>query len=85
MKKEWLLCPICNNKTRLKGRLDTVLENFPSFVRSVKRKHSFINSFENDCVCIIATIHQKACQGAPMRRIQRKRWNKAEIRKECSA
>ena len=25
----WILCPICNNKTRLKMRADTILENFP--------------------------------------------------------
>ena len=25
----WILCPICNNKTRLKMRDDTILENFP--------------------------------------------------------
>ncbi|MEZ3426004.1 MAG: cysteine-rich KTR domain-containing protein [Lachnospiraceae bacterium] len=25
----WILCPICGNKTRLKVREDTVLERFP--------------------------------------------------------
>ena len=30
MKQEkWLLCPVCGNKTRLKLREDTILENFP--------------------------------------------------------
>jgi len=28
-KSEWILCPICGNKTRLKIRKDTVLVNFP--------------------------------------------------------
>jgi hypothetical protein len=28
-KYEWILCPICGNKTRVKIRSDTVLENFP--------------------------------------------------------
>ena len=29
MKQEkWLLCPVCGNKTRLKLREDTILENF---------------------------------------------------------
>ena len=27
--RKWLLCPVCDSKTRLKIRLDTVLENFP--------------------------------------------------------
>lgn len=27
-KEKWVLCPICNNKTRIKVRPDTVLENF---------------------------------------------------------
>lgn len=30
-KEKWVLCPICNNKTRIKVRPDTVLENFPLF------------------------------------------------------
>lgn len=29
MKIEWILCPFCGSKTRLKIRDDTVLENFP--------------------------------------------------------
>ena len=27
--QEWILCPKCGNKTRLKLRKDTVLTNFP--------------------------------------------------------
>ena len=38
MKEEWLLCPICNNKTRLKVRLDTVLENLQ--IPAERRSHS---------------------------------------------
>ena len=30
-KEKWVLCPICNNKTRIKVRPDTVLENFPLY------------------------------------------------------
>lgn len=26
---EWIFCPVCSNKTRLKVRDDTVLEHFP--------------------------------------------------------
>jgi hypothetical protein len=32
---KWLLCPVCNNKTRIKLRADTLLENFPLFCPKV--------------------------------------------------
>lgn len=32
---EWILCPVCKSKTRLKIRKDTVLKNFPLFDASV--------------------------------------------------
>lgn len=32
----WVLCPVCNNKTRLKIREDTVLQNFPLFCPKCK-------------------------------------------------
>lgn len=31
MVAEWVLCPRCLSKTRVKVRSDTVLENFPLF------------------------------------------------------
>ncbi|HEQ3157928.1 TPA: cysteine-rich KTR domain-containing protein, partial [Streptococcus pyogenes] len=31
MKCEWILCPVCGNKTRNKIRKDTVLENYPLY------------------------------------------------------
>lgn len=34
----WLLCPICKNKTRLKVREDTILENFPLFCPKCKQE-----------------------------------------------
>ena len=37
-KIEWVLCPICSNKTRIKIRPDTVLENFPLFCPKCKKK-----------------------------------------------
>ena len=30
-KENWVLCPACNSKTRIKIRDDTVLENFPLY------------------------------------------------------
>lgn len=37
-KVEWLLCPICKNKTRTKLREDTVLENFLLFCPKCKQE-----------------------------------------------
>ena len=36
--QEWILCPKCGNKTRLKLRKDTVLTNFPLFCPKCKRE-----------------------------------------------
>lgn len=33
---EWLLCPICKNKTRIKLRADTELKNFPLYCPKCK-------------------------------------------------
>lgn len=41
-KDEWILCPICGNKTRVKIRDNTVLENFPLFCHKCK-KETIIN------------------------------------------
>ncbi|MCI9077010.1 MAG: conjugal transfer protein [Dorea sp.] len=30
-KSEWILCPVCGNKTRDKIREDTVLKNYPLY------------------------------------------------------
>ena len=37
-KEEWILCPVCRNKTRIKIRGDTVLENFPLFCPKCNKK-----------------------------------------------
>lgn len=42
-KCEWVLCPICKNKTRLKIRDDTELRNFPLFCPKCKQE-SIINA-----------------------------------------
>jgi len=41
-KYEWILCPVCGNKTRVKIRDDTVIENFPLFCPMCK-KETIIN------------------------------------------
>jgi uncharacterized protein YbaR (Trm112 family) len=38
IKIEWIICPICNSKTRLKVREDTVLQNFPLFCPKCKHE-----------------------------------------------
>lgn len=35
---QWLLCPICGSKTRLKIRDDTILENFPLYCPKCKKE-----------------------------------------------
>lgn len=35
---EWVLCPACKNKTRLKIRKDTELKNFPLFCPKCKQE-----------------------------------------------
>lgn len=37
-KVEWILCPICSNKTRIKIRVDTVIENVPLFCPKCKHE-----------------------------------------------
>ncbi|WP_419026774.1 cysteine-rich KTR domain-containing protein [Intestinimonas butyriciproducens] len=39
---QWILCPACNNKTRIRIRDDTILENFPLFCPKCK-KETLIN------------------------------------------
>lgn len=36
--EQWILCPICGNKTRLKIREDTELKNFPLFCPKCKQE-----------------------------------------------
>lgn len=35
---EWILCPICKNKTRVQIRKDTELKNFPLFCPKCKQE-----------------------------------------------
>ena len=45
MRQEWVYCPVCGNKTRLKLREDTVLMHFPLFGPKCK-KESLIDAKE---------------------------------------
>lgn len=42
---QWVLCPICNNKTRTKLSKDTELKNFPLFCPKCKNE-TIINAKE---------------------------------------
>lgn len=35
---QWILCPICKQKTRIRIRKDTVLKNFPLFCPKCKQE-----------------------------------------------
>ena len=39
---QWILCPVCGNKTRLKIREDTELKNFPLYCPKC-RQETLIN------------------------------------------
>lgn len=43
MEAQWIICPICKNKTRLKIRKDTILRNYPLFCPKCKQE-SLINA-----------------------------------------
>lgn len=42
MEKKWILCPLCNNKTRIQIRKDTELIHFPLYCPKCKQE-SLIN------------------------------------------
>ena len=42
-KTEWILCPVCENKTRDKIREDTILINYPLYCPKCKQE-SLINA-----------------------------------------
>ena len=36
--KQWLLCPVCNHKTRIKLRQDTVIEKLPLYCPKCRKE-----------------------------------------------
>ncbi len=49
--RQWLLCPICKNKTRTMLREDTILQNFPLFCP--KCKQEIVVNVKNNTVTVI--------------------------------
>ena len=45
---EWVICPICNNKTRIKIRKDTQLKNFPLYCK--KESLICVNNFKIEII-----------------------------------
>lgn len=37
-REDWILCPVCKSKTRIRARADTVLKNFPLFCPKCRQK-----------------------------------------------
>lgn len=51
VKTEWLLCPICRNKTRVKIRCDTILKKIPLYCPKCKQE-TLINVYNLKVVII---------------------------------
>ena len=54
---EWVRCPVCGNKTRLKIRADTELKNFPLYCPKC-RQESLIDT-KNLQVTVIKRLEAK--------------------------
>lgn len=39
MEEQWVICPVCKSKTRVKIREDTVLKNFPLYCPKCKQEN----------------------------------------------
>lgn len=50
-KTEWLLCPVCGNKTRNKIREDTIIEKYPLYCPKCKQE-TLINVKSLDVIVI---------------------------------
>ncbi len=51
MKDNFVLCPICHNKTRIRIREDTELKNFPLYCPKCKQE-TIVNISENKIIVI---------------------------------
>ncbi|MDE6603474.1 MAG: cysteine-rich KTR domain-containing protein [Lachnospiraceae bacterium] len=49
--EQFVLCPVCSNKTRIKIRLDTKIENFPLYCP--KCKCETLISINEFCITVI--------------------------------
>ena len=49
--EQWILCPVCKGKTRLKIRADTILKHFPLFCP--KCKHETVINIQQFSISVI--------------------------------
>ena len=54
MEEKWVICPVCQSKTRVKLRDDTILKNFPLFCPKCKQE-SIISAEKMQ-----VSVHKKA-------------------------
>ena len=48
---EWVICPICNNKKRIKIRKDTQLKKFPLYCPKCKKESLIcVNNFKIEII-----------------------------------
>ena len=59
MNSEWIMCPICGNKTRDKIREDTELKNFPLYCPKCKQEN--VINVENYIITLIQTDAKTQC------------------------
>ena len=57
IENNWILCPRCRNKTRIKIRGDTVLENFPLYCPKCKQEN-LIRAYQLNIIVIKETDAQ---------------------------
>ena len=55
---QWVLCPVCRNKTRLKIRGDTILINFPLYCPKCKQETLITAQNLNISIDLIAKIER---------------------------
>lgn len=55
-KLEWIKCPVCGNKTRLKVRNDTIMKNFPLYCPKCKNER-LINVKNYEVINIVDKSH----------------------------
>ena len=65
MTEEWIYCPVCGNKTRIKIRSDTELINFPLFCPKCKQENLInVKQFMDICQGEIVALQTKCRSSA---------------------
>lgn len=51
MDNQWIYCPVCNHKTRIQIRRETIMKSFPLFCPKCKRE-TLIDVEENHMIIV---------------------------------